>query len=249
LWSRLLVERDGKGGYGSAEATRQVVRALLETGGTSTSPAAIRYTELSAKGKPIAQRDLHLGADSTVTLQLSPDTTSVRVEGASRGLLARAQRPLFRSYFLPADPGTSPVHVDLTMPQSPSKDGLASLQVNLRHDLGRSTTLMVRIPLPPGAMLAEKVANMWQVQGAIYIRTSLDSDSLPRVIPIPLRFTLAGSVTMPEATARVTDDEVPPARAPARPLTIGERQYAPPTQVEYWDIVASLRRRRTMTTA
>jgi hypothetical protein len=82
---------------------------------------------------------------------------------------------------------------------------------------------MVRIPLPPGATLAEKVDNMWQVQGAIFVRTSLDSDSLPRVIPIPLRFALAGTVTMPEATARVTDDDVPLARAPARPLTIGER--------------------------
>lgn len=109
------------------------------------------------------------------------------------------------------------------MPQSPSKEGLGSVQVNLRHNLDRSVSIMVRIPLPPGAMLAEKIANTWQVQGAIYVRTSLDSDSLPRVIPIPLRFTLSGTVTMPEATARVTDDEVAPARAPARPLTIEAR--------------------------
>jgi hypothetical protein len=223
LWPRLLVERDGNGGYGSAEATRQVVRALLETGGTSPSPAAIRYTELSARGNPIAQRDLNLAADSTVTLQLSPEATRVRIESASPGLLARAQRPLFRSYFLPADPTQSPVHLDLAMPKAPSKDGLADLQVNLRHDLGRSVSIMVRIPLPPGATLAEKVANMWQVQGAIFVRTSLYSDSLPRVMSIPLRFALSGTITMPEATARVTDDEVPLARAPARPLTISDR--------------------------
>ena len=223
LWPRLLVERDGNGGYGSAEATRQVVRALLEAGTTSPSPATIRYTELSAKGKPIAQKDLNLAADSTLTLQLPPDAAGVRIESSTPGLLARAQRPLFRSYFLPADPSQSPVHLDLAMPKAPSKEGLADLQVNLRHDLDRSVSIMVRIPLPPGAALAEKVDNMWQVQGAIFVRTSLDSDSLPRVIPIPLRFALAGTVTMPEATARVTDDDVPLARAPARPLTIGER--------------------------
>jgi hypothetical protein len=223
LWPRLLVERDGNGGYGSAEATRRVVRALLKTGGTSPSPAAIHYTELSSKGKPIAQKDLNLAAESTVTLQLSPEATRVRIESSSPGLLARAQRSLFRSYFLPADPAQSPVHLDLAMPKAPSKEGLAELQVNLRHDLDRSVSIMVRIPLPPGATLAEKVANLWQVQGAIFVRTSLDSDSLPRVMSIPLRFALSGTITMPEATARVTDDEVPLARAPARPLIIGER--------------------------
>jgi hypothetical protein len=223
LWPRLLVERDGKGGYGSAEATLQVVRALLENGGDSPSPATIRCTELSAKGKEVAQRDLTLATDSTVTLPLSPDAASVRIETSSPGLLARAQRPLFRSFFLPMDPAASPIHLDLAMPQSASKEGLGSMQVSLRHDLDRSVSIMVRIPLPPGAVLAEKIANVWQVQGAIYARTSLDSDPLPRVIPIPLRFTLSGTVALPEATAHVADDEIPPARAPARPLTIGER--------------------------
>jgi Alpha-2-macroglobulin family len=222
LWPRLLVERDDRGGYGSAEATRQVVRALLENGGDSPSPAAIRCTELSAKGKKVAQRDLTLAADNTVTLPLTPDAASVRIETSAPGLLARAQRPLFRSFFLPTDPAASPIHLDLAMPQSASKEGLGSMQVSLRHDLDRSVSIMVRIPLPPGAVLAEKIASMWQVQGVIYVRTSLDSDSLPRVIPIPLRFTLSGTVTMPEATARVTDDEVPIARTPARPLTVGE---------------------------
>ena len=80
---------------------------------------------------------------------------------------------------------------------------------------------MVRIPLPPGATLAEKVENTWQVQGAVYVRTQLDNDTLPRVIEVPLRFALAGTITMPEATARITDDEIAPARAPARPLVVG----------------------------
>lgn len=37
---------------------------------------------------------------------------------------------------------------------------------------------------------------------------------------IPLRFALSGTITMPEATARVTDDEAPLAHALARPLII-----------------------------
>jgi hypothetical protein len=98
LWPRLLVERDGSGGYGSAEATRQVVRALLETGGTSLAPAAVRVTELSAQGKSTAQKDLSLATDSAITLQLSTDATGVRIESSAPGVLVRAQRPLFRSY-------------------------------------------------------------------------------------------------------------------------------------------------------
>jgi hypothetical protein len=31
---------------------------------------------------------------------------------------------------------------------------------------------------------------------------------------------MAGTVTMPEVTARIIDDDLPVARAPARPLTI-----------------------------
>jgi hypothetical protein len=103
-------------------------------------------------------------------------------------------------------------------------DGTALMQVSLRHELGRPVSVVVRIPLPPGASLADRVAGVRQVQGALYMRTSLDSDSLPRVSVIPLRFALSGTVTLPEATARIDDDEVALARTPARPLAITPRQ-------------------------
>jgi hypothetical protein len=107
------------------------------------------------------------------------------------------------------------------------RDGLAPLQVTLRHEVGRQVPVRVRIPLPPGAALAEKTADANQVQGAVYLRARLDSDALPRVIEVPLRFALAGRVTMPEVTARITDDDIAPARAPARPLVIGNRPPSP----------------------
>jgi hypothetical protein len=96
--------------------------------------------------------------------------------------------------------------------------------VILRHEVGRPVPVVVRIPLPPGASLADRVRDIRQVQGALYLRTKLDSDSLPRVTMIPLRFTLSGTVTMPEATARIDDDEIALARTPARPLTIAPRR-------------------------
>ena len=221
LWPRLLAERDTAGGYGSAEATRQVVRALLEAERATPSASTVRVTELTGKGRPLAQRTVTLADDSALDLPLAADTEAVRIEASVPGLLVRAQRPLFRSFFQPADPTQSPLQLDLAVPKTPK--GLGTLNIHLRHDLGREASVMVRIPLPPGAALAEKIANMWQVQGAIYVRTTLASDALPRVIPVPVRFGLAGTFTLPEATARVTDEDVPPARAAARPLLIGER--------------------------
>ena len=79
---------------------------------------------------------------------------------------------------------------------------------------------MVRVPLPPGASLAEPVEGVRQVQGALYLRTTLDADRLPRVFAIPLRFSLSGSVLLPEIVARIDDEEFSPAYAPARPLVI-----------------------------
>lgn len=221
LWARLRSERDAHGGYGSPESTRHVVAALLRAEDATATAATVRYTELSGNGKTLGQGTRTLPANGTLALALSPATTSVRIE-TSAGLLARSERPLFRSFFRPVEPSSSPLHIDLAMPKAPTRDRYAPLQVTLRHELGRPAPLTVRIPLPPGASLAEKVADTWQVQGAVYLRTRLDSDDLPRVLEVPLRFTLAGQVTMPEATARITDDDVPPARAPARPLVVGQ---------------------------
>jgi len=109
-------------------------------------------------------------------------------------------------------------------PRAAAAQSTSLLQISLRHDLGRGAAVVVRIPLPPGAALAERVEDIRQVQGALYLRATLDSDPLPRVIAVPVRFALSGAVTWPEATARIDDDELPTARAPARPLVIHARQ-------------------------
>jgi hypothetical protein len=220
LVARLYLERDVTGGYGSAEATRHAVLSLLETENPASAATEIRYAELSPKGKVLRQGVLQLRDDRTATLALLPETESVRIQSSAPGLLARSQRPLFRSFFRPVDPSASPLHLDLLMPQAPVRGTVASLQVTVRHELGRSVPITVRIPLPPGVALAERIEKIAQIQGAIYLRTELDGDALPRVMTVPLRFGLAGKLTMPEATARITNDQVAPARSPARPLLV-----------------------------
>ena len=224
LWPRLLLERDSLGGYGSTEATRLVVRALLDADAPAPSPAIVGWTALSDQGKPIDRGKVDLAADGSATVPLTAAAAQVRLEATSSAVLARIERSLFRPFKRPLDSNQSPLHLELAVSNPPIARSTASLQVSLRHDLGRGVPVVVRIPLPPGASLAEPVSGVRQVQGALTLRTKLDSDSLPRVIIVPLHFSLSGTVTLPEATGRIDDEEFASVRTPARPLLILPRR-------------------------
>lgn len=131
---------------------------------------------------------------------------------------------MLRPFARASEPVVSPLVLQLEAPTAARAQTTATLHVSVRHTLGRSAPVVVRIPLQPGTNLADPVEGVRQVQGALYVRTHLDSDPLPRVLAIPVRFSLPGTVTWPGATARIDDEEFPAARAPARPLVIG----APP---------------------
>jgi len=87
---------------------------------------------------------------------------------------------------------------------------------------GRGKRLVdVRVHLPPGAHLAAPVRDVRELQGQLLWRIAVgDVESF---VEVPIRFDLAGTVTIPEATASLTAGGSDPARAPARPLTIAPR--------------------------
>ncbi len=153
----------------------------------------------------------------------APAEVSVRVVTSSPGVIARIERPMLRSFRRLFETPAGPLHLQIEAPQAPTAEATSLLQVSIRHDLGRRASVVIRIPLPPGVTLAEQVDDVRQVQGVLYVRSTLDSDPLPRVMAIPLRFALSGIVTLPEAIARVEDDEFSPTRAPARPIVVGMR--------------------------
>ena len=144
----------------------------------------------------------------------------MRIDASPPGLIARIERAALRPFVRTTEAANGPLHLDVQVPRAPRAGATAPLQLSLRHDLGRRVPVVVRVPLPPGVALAEPVSGVRQVQGALYVSTQLDSDPLPRVFEIPLRFALPGAVTWPEAVGRVDDDELPPTRAPARPLVV-----------------------------
>ena len=208
------VQRDADGGYGSALATREVVRALLDAGldeqGTS------RVTVIAGD----ARREVEVPPSARVEVPLDPSTLSVQLEVNGPGLVARLERPVVRLWSRPPVSPGSPLHLDVSWPGDARAGAKGLGSVTVRHTRGRATPVDVRLPLPPGASLAEPVSGVRQVQGTLAIRRSLDASGLATQIDVPVRFGLAGRVTVPEARAWVAYEEVPRAVAPARPLVV-----------------------------
>jgi hypothetical protein len=114
----------------------------------------------------------------------------------------------------------SPVHVETTWPTALRRDSNGVLKVSLRHALGREAVIRARLPLPPGVSLAEEVTGVRQVQGALLITTAFTASADPTLIDIPLRFALAGKLTVPEGVAHLANEDAPIAYAPARPIVV-----------------------------
>ena len=207
------VQRDPQGGYGSPRATRAVVRALLAA--ASLTPRAKTTVSVIVDG---TRRNVDLGTSGTALVVLDDRAKTLQVEAA--GIIARLERPSLRAWSgAPTDALPSPVHMEVTWPTAhTSKTGV--LRVVLRHDTTRTALIDARLPLPPGVTLAESVTNVRQVQGVLAIRRLVDPGSLTTLVEIPVRFGLAGTVTVPEASARIAFEDVPRALAPARPLIV-----------------------------
>jgi hypothetical protein len=93
-----------------------------------------------------------------------------------------------------------------------------TLRVLLRQERDDLADVDVRIPLPPGVILAATTRGCMQLQGVLAIRQAVGRSGA--VIEVPVRFGLGGRVTVPEAIARLTRSPSAPATAPARALVV-----------------------------
>jgi hypothetical protein len=208
------VQRDADGGYGSAAATRAVVRALL-----ASAPDEKGITKVTVKSGA-TRREVEVPPSARVEVPLDAGAVSVDVQVVGPGVVARLERPVVRPWSRAPDEPPSPVSIEVRWPTDARAGMSRPVAVTLRQTRGRATTVDVRIPLPPGVTMAEPVNDVRQVQGVLSIRRALGASGLPVEIDLPLRFGLAGRVTVPEAHAGVAFEEVPRALAPARPLVI-----------------------------
>jgi hypothetical protein len=214
LVAAAAVQRDQSGGYGASGATRAVVRAILAA---SPPPSTGRIVvRVVVDG---TARDLDVPATGVAALTLPEGAKTLTLE--AKGIIARLERPGLRPWTLPA-PGEphGPLHAEITWPASARAGRTGLLRVAVRNDAGHATTVDVRLPLPPGVTLAEPIPNVRQVQGVLAIRRTLDGGRLPNVVEVPIRFLLAGSVTVPETVVRYAFDAGPRVVVPARPFSV-----------------------------
>jgi hypothetical protein len=216
LVAAAAVQRDQGGGYGSSGATRAVVRAILAASPPPPPSTTRVVARLVIDG---AARDLEVPAAGVAALTLPEGAKALTID--AKGLIARLERPGMRPWTLPdpADPH-GPLHAEVTWPADARAGRTGLLRVVVRDEATHAATVDVRLPLPPGVTLAEPLPNVRQVQGVLVIRRALAGGPLPTVVEVPIRFLLAGAVTVPEGQARYAFDAAPRALVPARPFSV-----------------------------
>jgi hypothetical protein len=216
------VQRGADGSYGSLVATRAAISTLLAFDDGAGERVKVRVTPLDEDRDPIGEpRDLPLtDGDGRLRLGGKEKPAFVRVE-ADRPVLVRLEQPaLGRFRFGPPKAASDSGALTVRWPAAPKAGGADRIELVLRADRGGRRNVVVRVPLPPGVTLADEIAGVTQVPGALHVRWNIDETgaSAPRVLPI--RFGLAGSLTVPSAEARFEDQETPPITAPAVRLVV-----------------------------
>ncbi len=211
LLSWLLVQRDAGGGFGSAAATRAAVHALV--GVASTMERGADTTVLVDFGDA-GQKRVTVGADARVVVAVPDKATRAAVVPSGGAVLARLERDFLRPYDVAPVPSASGLSLTVEWPEAPRPGRLGNLEVNVRGGAGQ---VEVKIPLPPGATLADAAPGVRQVQGKLYWRTTLSETS---TVTIPVRFVLAGQTIAREATVTPLDRDELPAVERARPVAV-----------------------------
>lgn len=217
LFGKLAALRDVTGGYGSSSATLGVVRALLasQLEGHGATRARVRVVR---PGAGVLDRRVVVPANGFVDVPLPAGALGVELETEGPGLVARLERPVLRAWTRPPPPQVSPVGVEVVWPAEARAGSTGTLRVMLRQDGDVEREVDVRVPLPPGVRLAASTNGARQLQGVLGIRASVAPTGA--LVEVPLRFGLAGTLTVPEATARLTRHASAPATAPARRLVV-----------------------------
>ncbi len=210
----LLVQRDARGGFGNAAATRAAVDALAAEARANAAPGdttvTIDFGEAGSKRATV-------GADARVLVAVPKNATSVVITADRPGVLARLERDFLRPYDVAPQPSSSGLSITTAWPEDPKVGKVSNLEVAL--DGGVDTQLVeARIPLPPGATLADAVAGVRQVQGALFVRAAVSSK---KALTIPVRFSLTGVMTVREATVAPLERDAGPAIERARPIRVG----------------------------
>jgi hypothetical protein len=212
----LLVQRDATGGFGSAAATRAAVTALLRVADAG-GPAAKVTLDLGDAG----ERELVVAHGSSLEVEIPADADVVELT-TSAPILAVLSRDYLRPFTIAPATEPSSLRLDMKFPSSPECGGAAGCAATLRRsDVGNLILALSSKDGPaPGVVLAESTSNVRQVQGALYVRETLQAAE--KVLTIPLRFNLSGTFTAREVELRSLENRTV-VLYPARTVTVAPR--------------------------
>lgn len=213
----LSVERDADGGYGSPTATRHAVRGLISAHSAPVTESSVCHLGITSG---TVKRTVDVHPSERLEIPLDEAATRVGLEIQGPGVEARLERPALRLWSHPPDALESPLSLEITWPTDARAGRHGMVTAYARGPRDTSATIEVRIPLPPGASLAEPVEGVRQIQGVLFVRRNVAPRDAPLQIDLPVRFTIAGRVTVPEAQISVPRENIQRAVAPARPLVI-----------------------------
>jgi hypothetical protein len=211
LVASAAVQREPSGGFGSSGATRAVVRAIL-----AATPSPDRRPMFARVVVDGAEKKLEVPPTGAFAFVLPENAKALTV--SAPGIVARLERPGLRRWTRsPGDDVPSPLHAEISWPEARAgRTGV--LRVVVKGD-DHGSIVDVRLPLPPGVALAEKLPDVRQVQGVLAVRRAVEGP-LPTVIEVPVRFGLGGGFTVPEGQVRYAFDAGPRGLVPARPLVV-----------------------------
>ena len=216
LFGKIARLRDVTGGYGSSAATVAVLRAVLSSQLEGHGATRVRV-QVAKPGQGSLDRVFDVPPSGSVVVPLPVNTLDVLLHAEGSGLVARFERPVLRSWSRPPPPQASPVALEVIWPADAMAGSTGTLRVLLSHTLSGRAEVDAKIPLPPGVTLGAATKGATQVQGVLALRETVGDRA---VLEIPVRFGLAGKLTVPEATAHITRSSSPSATAPARALTV-----------------------------
>jgi hypothetical protein len=166
------------------------------------------------------RQDVSLSVGDRKKLTVPPGASTVVVTARGAGVLARLERHFIRPFDVAPSVSDAPVRLSLEWPTDVHVARIGTLVVRVSDPANRnrgSSGTDVKIPLPPGATLADTVANVSQIQGVLHVWVPSGAN---RELEVPLRFGLAGSFTAPEGTARLRDQQASVAYDRARPIVV-----------------------------
>jgi len=215
LFRWLMVQRDAQGSFGSAAATHAAIEALVRDASYRSKNAAPE-TVVVDFGKA-GKQEITLAAGDRRALMVPPGASSVIVTSGGTGVLARMERDFLRPFDVAPSTWASPVLVHVTWPIDVHAGRIGTLSVKVTGGSDAHGPVHVKIPLPPGVTLGDNLPEVKEVQGILHI--TLSSVGVNE-LEVPIRFTLAGTFTAPEATARLRDQAAEVGYDRARPLTV-----------------------------